>query len=303
MQTPSISIIMNCYNGAAYLRETIQSVIDQTYSHWELIFWDNCSTDESAKIAHSFCDSRLKYFLAPEHTSLGKARAQALLKASGDYIAFLDVDDLFLPHTMETLLSETQKNAAVFSYAGYIVIDHEGQEKKRFLPRNQTGMLLSQLLVHYEVSFQTLFVNRASLINLRDPFHEGLFYSPDYNLIMRLAARYKACVVYDYLVKYRQHANSLSSKTRDRAGMENRITLDQLVSEFPEIKIKYAQQLQKAYDKSYYYDAVYLFLQGRRRAALVELRKAMFSYPQLILVWLWIFLYLPKRIILRFLNR
>lgn len=59
---PLVSIIMNCYNGEKFLRESIQSVVSQTYKKWELIFWDNKSTDRSATILKSFKDSRIKYF-------------------------------------------------------------------------------------------------------------------------------------------------------------------------------------------------------------------------------------------------
>ena len=59
---PEISIIMNCYNGEQYLRKSLLSIINQTYKNWELIFWDNCSTDQSKKIFKTFKDKRLKYY-------------------------------------------------------------------------------------------------------------------------------------------------------------------------------------------------------------------------------------------------
>ena len=83
-----VSIIMNCYNGQRFLKEAIDSVYQQDYEDWEIIFWDNASEDDSAKIAKSY-DKKLKYFLAPSNTSLGEARNIALQKAHGKYIAFL----------------------------------------------------------------------------------------------------------------------------------------------------------------------------------------------------------------------
>ena len=90
--TALVSIIMNCYNCAKYLEEAIDSIYAQSYDNWEIIFWDNCSTDNSALIAKSY-DSKLKYFLAKEHTALGRARNLAIKEAKGGYIAFLDSDD------------------------------------------------------------------------------------------------------------------------------------------------------------------------------------------------------------------
>ena len=91
---PLVSIIMNCYNGAKYLQESLRSVINQTYQNWELIFWDNISSDDSKKIFSNFNENRFKYFLNDKHSILYHARNQAIKKANGDFIAFLDTDDV-----------------------------------------------------------------------------------------------------------------------------------------------------------------------------------------------------------------
>ena len=91
MHEPLVSILMNCFNGEKYLKQAIDSVLAQTYRNWEIIFWDNQSTDGSAEIFTSYRDSRLKYFYAPEHTRLYEARNCALEKAEGELIAFLDL--------------------------------------------------------------------------------------------------------------------------------------------------------------------------------------------------------------------
>ena len=75
---PLVSIIMNCYNSDHFLREAIESVYDQTYSNWEIIFWDNASTDSSPEIAKSY-DDRLKYFRNNTTTNLGMARKLAII--------------------------------------------------------------------------------------------------------------------------------------------------------------------------------------------------------------------------------
>ena len=97
---PFVSVIMNCYNSDRYLREAIESVYAQTYDNWEIIFWDNASTDSSADIAKSF-DERLKYHRGDQNVTLGMARNLAMRKASGDLIAFLDCDDLWCPSKLE----------------------------------------------------------------------------------------------------------------------------------------------------------------------------------------------------------
>src|SRR5271165_3089230 len=98
---PLVSIIMNVRNGASTLREALDSVLAQTFTDWELIVWDDRSTDESGKIAAQYSDPRICYFLSPEETSLGKARDTAIHQARGKWLAFLDQDDLWMPRKLE----------------------------------------------------------------------------------------------------------------------------------------------------------------------------------------------------------
>jgi len=100
-----ISVIINCFNGQEFLRETLETVINQSYKDWELIFWDNRSTDLSAQIFQEYKDKRFRYFLSEKHTSLGEARNLAAKHANGDWIAFLDCDDLWHPKKLELQIS------------------------------------------------------------------------------------------------------------------------------------------------------------------------------------------------------
>jgi len=82
-ENPLVTVVMNCYNGEKYLQKAIESVLSQTYSNWEIIFWDNQSHDKSAEIFKSYKDRRFKYFLAPKHTVRYEARNYAISKSSG----------------------------------------------------------------------------------------------------------------------------------------------------------------------------------------------------------------------------
>ena len=115
--SPLVSIIMNCFNGERYLKDSIESVINQTYKNWELIFWDNRSEDESAKIFKSYNDKRLKYFMTDEHTSLYKARNLAIKESTGEFISFLDTDDIWDEKKIELQIKcfEDEKVGLVFS--------------------------------------------------------------------------------------------------------------------------------------------------------------------------------------------
>src|SRR4051812_14335850 len=94
--TATVSIIMNCLNGERFVSKAIESVISQEYPDWEIIFLDNASTDLSGEIAQSYGE-RIRYFRNEVCVPLGAARNQALSLARGEFIAFLDVDDCWLP--------------------------------------------------------------------------------------------------------------------------------------------------------------------------------------------------------------
>ena len=92
---------MNCRNGEEYLQESIDSILKQSYKNWELIFVDNASSDKSKILFNEYNDERLKYVFITESVNLGSARQIALENCNGEYISFLDTDDLWLPTKLE----------------------------------------------------------------------------------------------------------------------------------------------------------------------------------------------------------
>ena len=139
---PLVSIIMNCYNGEKYLKQSIKSIINQTYKNWELIFWDNCSTDNSKKITKKFKDNRIYYFKSKQFVNLYEARNLALKKCKGKYISFLDTDDKWKPNKLYNQISFFKKNKNIkMLYSNYIV-----QKKTLIMLCTKTPNLLDLLL-------------------------------------------------------------------------------------------------------------------------------------------------------------
>ena len=101
----SFTIVLPIYGHSPWLGEAINSVVAQTYQNWELIFWDNQSTDSSAEIVKSYNDPRFHYFYAPQHTLLYEARNYAIQKSKGEFLAFLDVDDWWENDKLEKQIS------------------------------------------------------------------------------------------------------------------------------------------------------------------------------------------------------
>ena len=118
-----VSIIMPSWNTAKFIAETIQSVIDQTYQNWELLIVDDCSTDNTDEIVASFKDDRIKYFHNEKNSGAALTRNRAMREAQGEWIAFLDSDDLWMPKKLEKQIAFMRENGYTLSYTEYEKID------------------------------------------------------------------------------------------------------------------------------------------------------------------------------------
>ena len=123
-----VSIIMPSYNTAEYIADSIKSVLDQTYTDWELIIVDDCSTDNTDEaVAPFLSDERIKYFKNEKNSGAAVSRNYALREAKGKWIAFLDSDDLWFPEKLEKQVGFMKKNGYHFSYTNYSEIDSDGK--------------------------------------------------------------------------------------------------------------------------------------------------------------------------------
>ncbi|MCR5405090.1 MAG: glycosyltransferase [Butyrivibrio sp.] len=122
-----VSIIMPSYNTGKFIKESIESVLKQTYTNWELLIVDDCSTDNTDKVVEPFLsDERIKYFKNEKNSGAAVSRNKALREAKGRWIAFLDSDDLWLPEKLEKQIKFMEGNGCHFSYTNYAEIDVEG---------------------------------------------------------------------------------------------------------------------------------------------------------------------------------
>ncbi len=123
-----VSIITPTYNSSKFIEETIKSVIAQTYTNWELLITDDCSTDMTVPIVQAYVvqDSRIKLFVLDSNSGAATARNNSLAMAKGNYIAFLDSDDLWLPQKLALQLAYMQEHKCAFSFSDYTLITEDG---------------------------------------------------------------------------------------------------------------------------------------------------------------------------------
>ena len=209
-----VSIVINCYNGEKYLRKSIESVLDQSYQNFELIFWDNQSTDQSKNIIQSYRDKRIKYFYSPNYTTLYQARNLALKECKGDFVCFLDVDDYFLKNKIakQLLYFNDQKVGVIYSnYYRY----YEDINKKKLLTNKQlpSGNLTQYILEESQISFMTVMIRKKSLDSLKFNFDRKYSIIGDYDLLYRLSFNWDFCYIEEPLAVYRIHKDNFSKNS------------------------------------------------------------------------------------------
>ena len=211
-----VSIITPCYNGARFLMQTIDSVRAQTYTNWELLIVDDGSQDDSVAIIKAYMqqDERITYILQ-ENAGSAEARNMAIKLSSGDYLAFLDADDIWHSDYLETMLAHIHANAdasAAIFFSGYRRMDATCTE--RLLPDFSCPGTrdFKKLLLHCPI-----FPSAAIIVKAR--LHENVFFRKslrslrdDYVFWLDILSQELTCVGFaDILVDYRMRSDSLTA--------------------------------------------------------------------------------------------
>ena len=232
LDQPLVSIIVNCYNGEKYLSKALDSIISQTYKNWEVVFWDNRSNDKSADIFNRYKnnDNRLKYYLAPKHSAiLYEARNYALKETKGDLVAFLDVDDWWLPTKLEEQIPMFQDNQVGLVY-GNSYIFFEKKNKKKIYRKNKlpTGNILNELLKDYCIASPTYIVRKKALKDMSHNFNNSYHIIGDFDLNTRLASKWKIECIQSPVAYVRVHGQNESLLKRQREIDELKIWYDEM---------------------------------------------------------------------------
>ena len=242
-----VSIILNCYNGEEYLREALASVQNQKYKNWELIFWDNHSTDKSKEILKSFKNKKFKYFKSKKFTTLYVARNLALQKIKGKFISFIDADDLWERDKLK-LQMKCFKDENVALVFGNQWIKKEPSSKKRLFInyKIKQGYIYHDLINHYNIGIIATILRKKYLQKFNKIFNEKYNIIGDYDLFLKLAKNYKIRAVQKPLATYRIHTSNYSILNKNLEAKElgnwlkdNRKNLTN--KEYKKIKIKILQ--------------------------------------------------------------
>ena len=216
MSNDLVSIITPLYNASQFILDTIASVVAQSYSNWEMLIVDDCSTDGSYELVQNYIsdhnENRIKLLKTVHNSGAAEARNYALREASGRWIAFLDSDDMWYPEKLEKQINFMKKNGYHFSYTWYEEVDETSKPLNRIItgPSKVSSWMMKKycwigcLTVMYDVE-------PIGLVQINPEIGNG---RNDYALWLKVAQNVDCCyLLKENLAMYRRRAQSLSRRS------------------------------------------------------------------------------------------
>ena len=205
---PLVSIITPSYNASKYIKETIESVLNQTYQNWEMIIIDDCSDDNSRAIIEEYTkqDIRIRALYNEKNIGAAQSRNRGIELSTGEYIAFLDSDDLWLPDKLKKQIKLMQEENILLSYTSYYTINEEGETISTFSTKKKVTYL--DMLKTSTIGTLTTIYNadRLGKVYFENMGHE------DYVMKLQILKQIPfARGIFEPLAKYRIHSQGLSS--------------------------------------------------------------------------------------------
>ena len=203
-----VSIIMPSYNTGQYIEETIQSVLKQTYTNWELIIVDDCSTDNTDEVVKPFLSNeKIRYIKNEKNSGAAISRNRALRESKGKWIAFLDSDDLWEQQKLEKQIEFMENKNYYFSYTNYCEIDERSKPLGKYVtgPKKITKRGMYRycwpgcLTVMYNAE-------KVGLIQIKD-----IKKNNDYAMWLKICKKATCHLLNEELGKYRKRAGSISN--------------------------------------------------------------------------------------------
>lgn len=213
---------MNSFNSRQFLRETLTSLLQQSFHDWEMIFWDNCSEDDSITVAESFNDPRFRIFAAPQRMPLAAGRNEAVARSRGSWLAFLDCDDLWAPTKLEAQLQLAARDPEPGSLGGvyartrsFSARGDEGESIYRYAGRPlPEGCILKTMLLEGNLILPVAALIRRAAWDKVGGIPPHYRFAEDYHLFCAIAEHYRIRCVQEDLCYYRVHAGSATAKMK-----------------------------------------------------------------------------------------
>ncbi|WP_243371789.1 glycosyltransferase [Geotalea sp. SG265] len=208
---PKVSVVMPVFNGARYLGEAIQSVLDQTFTDFELIIIDDGSCDNSYCIASTFSDIRIRLVRHSKNMGVVAALNHGFMLARGELIARMDADDICLPQRLSRQVSFMEHNSAVGISGSWMLACGESGSDVWSVPLSHNS-IKSRLLFQSPLFHPTVIIRKACLNNHLLHYLKEFEYAEDYELWSRCVSHFQLANLGEVLVNYRIHGHSIGSR-------------------------------------------------------------------------------------------
>ena len=210
-----VTIVMPTYNHAKYLPKAVQSVLDQTFSNWELIIVDNYSTDETLNILRNYSDSRIKVLQIDNAGCIAKSRNLAINSARSEWLAFLDSDDYWHPNKLNSIFGQVTDEVDLF-YHNLSIVDEDSRiiDPKGIRSRNLKSPILKDLILNGNtIATSSVVVRRKFVLEVGGMSEKAdLVGNEDYNTWLRISLNTeKYRLIPTFLGAYRKHSSNYSS--------------------------------------------------------------------------------------------
>lgn len=208
MNTPLVSAIIPCFNQAHYLNEAVESLLAQSYPNIEIIVVDDGSTDNTVEVASCYATVQL---VKQANSGLAAARNSGIRASQGDYVVFLDADDLLLPNAVEQGFICLQKNPhCAFAWGSYRFLIPDGSASK---PRIDTPLeedCYAALLRGNFITMHATVIYRQQALDASGGFNAALPACEDYDLYLRIARQHRIAHHHHVIAEYRKHESNMT---------------------------------------------------------------------------------------------
>ena len=208
---PLVSVIINTFNGEKFLRKSILSATSQTYKNLEIIIFDNKSKDKTFSIVKGIKDKKIRYYKSKKYLKLYAARNEAIKKAKGEYLAFLDSDDWWKSTKIEKQIHHAIRKNYDLVYSNYIIFNQKTKTKKIYTKKKlPEGFITQSLLNKYDVAVQTVLVKKKVFKNKM--FNKRYEIIGDFDFFVKLSLDKNFGSIQNPLAFYRLHGSNYSIK-------------------------------------------------------------------------------------------
>ena len=245
-----VSIVLPVYNGEKYLRESIDSVLSQTYQNWELIIVDDCSTDSTQSIVSEYVkkDDRIRYYRNGSNLKLPKNLNKGFSLTKGDYLTWTSDDNRFLPQAIEKMVKFLEKNTDIqFVYASNYIINNEGK-----IIESYSVPIETRKYIVGDNPVGACFMYTREVYQTIGDYNPELVLVEDFDYWQRICMKFGAIGLPDYLYEYRRHEGALTSTMKKEVFYQNlETTLKNNISGFGKLSLfqkhSYYNGLKKCY--------------------------------------------------------